>query len=124
MRRALQGNLNDHPLARIAAKLHTAELDGGPAERQAGPATAFAWAGVARGIPQALVEFQALYPYISITVSESPLTQLLEAYVSTKATPMKMTIGRYELMSALMLRFPDVAATARFIAHGFGTEAS
>lgn len=36
------------------------------------------WAGVARAIPQALVEFQALYPYISVTVSESPLTQLLE----------------------------------------------
>ncbi len=36
------------------------------------------WAGVARGVPQALVEFQAMYPYISITVSESPFGGLLE----------------------------------------------
>ncbi|WP_311221069.1 MULTISPECIES: LysR family transcriptional regulator [unclassified Acidovorax] len=36
------------------------------------------WAGVARGVPQALAEFQALYPHISVTVSESPFGQLLE----------------------------------------------
>ena len=35
------------------------------------------WAGVARGVPQAVVEFQALYPYISVTLSESPFGGLL-----------------------------------------------
>ncbi|BFO56172.1 LysR family transcriptional regulator [Acidovorax sacchari] len=36
------------------------------------------WAGVARGVPQALAQFQALHPYISVTVSESPFGNLLE----------------------------------------------
>ncbi len=40
------------------------------------------WAGVARGVPQAVVEFQALYPYISVTLSESPFGGLLEGLES------------------------------------------
>lgn len=36
------------------------------------------WAGVARGVPQAIAEFQQLHPYISVTVSESPFGGLLE----------------------------------------------
>ncbi len=36
------------------------------------------WAGVARGVPQALAQFQALHPHISVTVSESPFGHLLE----------------------------------------------
>ncbi|QIL69063.1 LysR family transcriptional regulator [Diaphorobacter sp. HDW4B] len=36
------------------------------------------WAGVARVIPQALVQFQARYPHISVYMSESPFTRLLE----------------------------------------------
>jgi len=36
------------------------------------------WAGVARGMPQALAGFQAQHPYISVTVSESPFGNLLE----------------------------------------------
>ncbi|RYF09044.1 MAG: LysR family transcriptional regulator [Comamonadaceae bacterium] len=35
------------------------------------------WAGVARGVPQAIAEFQQLHPYISVTVSESPFGGLL-----------------------------------------------
>ncbi len=33
---------------------------------------------MARGVPQALAQFQALHPYISVTVSESPFGNLLE----------------------------------------------
>lgn len=36
------------------------------------------WAGVARGVPAALAQFQALHPHVSVTVSESPFGHLLE----------------------------------------------
>ncbi|MBF5005711.1 LysR family transcriptional regulator [Diaphorobacter caeni] len=36
------------------------------------------WAGVARVVPQALAQFQARYPHISVYVTESPFTNLLE----------------------------------------------
>ncbi|QNN55783.1 LysR family transcriptional regulator [Diaphorobacter ruginosibacter] len=36
------------------------------------------WAGVAHIVPRALAEFQARYPHISVYVTESPFTNLLE----------------------------------------------
>ncbi|QNP49245.1 LysR family transcriptional regulator [Diaphorobacter aerolatus] len=36
------------------------------------------WAGVARVLPQALAEFQMRYPHISVYMSESPFTNLLQ----------------------------------------------
>ncbi|QIL79373.1 LysR family transcriptional regulator [Diaphorobacter sp. HDW4A] len=36
------------------------------------------WAGVARVVPQALAQFQERYPHISVYVTESPFTNLLE----------------------------------------------
>ena len=36
------------------------------------------WAGMARLVPQTLTEFQVRYPYISVTVSESPFGNLLQ----------------------------------------------
>lgn len=71
MKRLAVGVLGD--ISRTQAEL-SAVAEGRSARLHIGSV----WAGVARGVPQALAQFQALHPYISVTVSESPFGNLLE----------------------------------------------
>ncbi len=71
MKRLAVGVLGD--ISRTQAEL-SAVAEGRSARLHVGSV----WAGVARGVPQALAQFQALHPYISVTVSESPFGNLLE----------------------------------------------